>query len=156
MAIIKSKPFYHNMANVKSCGFLLYRTDPRRSFLLMRHADRWDLPKGHIDPGETKIQAAYRELYEETGIHADDIRMDGRFKYKQKYTVPGKRYGRSGLLQKTLIVYLAELLREVDIKAEEHLGYEWFNWEPPHDIQEKTINPLLSELEKFWQQNAIQ
>lgn len=142
------------MATIKSCGFLLYREHPSRSFLLMKHADRWDLPKGHVDPGETKIQAAYRELYEETGIHADDIRMDGRFKYKQKYTVPGKRYGRTGVLQKTLIVYLAELLRDVPIKAEEHLGYEWFEWAPPHKIQEKTIDPLLCQLEKFWQENA--
>lgn len=143
------------MASIKSCGFLIYREAPKRSFLLMRHSDRWDLPKGHIDPGETKIQAAYRELYEETGIHADDIRMDGRFKYKQRYQVPGKRYGKTGMLQKTLIVYLAELLHEVEIAAEEHLGYEWFNWSPPHQIQERTINPLLAKLDQFWQENSI-
>lgn len=143
------------MASIKSCGFLIYRDTPERSFLLMRHADRWDLPKGHVDPGETKIQAAYRELYEETGIHADDIRMDGRFKYKQRYNVPGKRYGKVGMLQKTLIVYLAELLREVEITAEEHLGYEWFSWAPPHRIQERTIDPLLAKLDRFWQENSI-
>ena len=28
----------------------------------------WSLPKGKIDPGETAIEAAYREVYEETGI----------------------------------------------------------------------------------------
>lgn len=138
------------MAKIKSCGFLVYRNQPHRSFLLMRHADRWDLPKGHVDPGESKIQCAYRELLEETGIGADDIRMDGRFKFKQKYVVPGKRYGLDGQQNKTLVVYLAELIRPVEILATEHLGYEWFDWKPPHDIQEKTINPLLAELAKFW------
>ena len=30
--------------------------------------DSWSLPKGHIDEGETPIDAAIREIYEETGI----------------------------------------------------------------------------------------
>ncbi|HBK33830.1 TPA: hypothetical protein DEP34_02990 [Candidatus Uhrbacteria bacterium] len=28
----------------------------------------WSLPKGHIDPGETLIAAAKREIYEESGL----------------------------------------------------------------------------------------
>lgn len=32
----------------KSCGFLLVRKDPVRSFLPTRHPARWDLPKGHL------------------------------------------------------------------------------------------------------------
>ncbi len=54
----------------KSCGFLIYRNNPARSFLLMRHTDRWDLPKGHVDPNETNLECALRELKEETGIDA--------------------------------------------------------------------------------------
>jgi bis(5'-nucleosidyl)-tetraphosphatase len=138
------------MAKIKSCGFLVYRFQPEHSFLLMRHHDRWDLPKGHLDPGETKIQAAYRELLEETGIGFEHIRMDGRFRFQQRYKVSGKRYGFNGELDKKLIIYLAELLLPVEIKAVEHLDHAWFPWSPPHSIQEKTINPLLGELEKFW------
>lgn len=33
----------------------------------------WSLPKGHIDPGEDKIQAAKREIYEESGIKKLDF-----------------------------------------------------------------------------------
>lgn len=138
------------MAKIKSCGFLLYRFEPELSFLLMRHHDRWDLPKGHVDPGETKMQAAYRELHEETGISCEHIRMDGRFRFKQKYKVPGKRYGLSGEWDKTLVIYLAELLVPVDVKAVEHLDHEWIPWTPPHRIQEKTIDPLLAAVENFW------
>ena len=36
--------------------------------IVNQNHDSWSLPKGHIDPGETKIDAAKRELYEETGI----------------------------------------------------------------------------------------
>ena len=37
--------------------------------LLSRHRDRltWETQGGHIEPGETPLQAAYRELYEESG-----------------------------------------------------------------------------------------
>jgi ADP-ribose pyrophosphatase YjhB (NUDIX family) len=31
----------------------------------------WSLPGGHIEPGEKAIEAAHRELNEETGITAD-------------------------------------------------------------------------------------
>jgi bis(5'-nucleosidyl)-tetraphosphatase len=143
------------MSKVESCGFLVYRFEPELSFLLMRHHERWDLPKGHVDPGETKLQAAYRELFEETHISYEHIRLDGRYRFKQRYKVPGKRYGLSGDLEKTLTIYLAELLVPVEIQAVEHIAYEWFSWNPPHNIQEKTINPLLADVEAFWKSSGI-
>ena len=37
--------------------------------VLCRHRDRstWECPGGHIEPGESPLEAAQRELYEETG-----------------------------------------------------------------------------------------
>ena len=46
------------MREVKSCGFFVMKPD--RSFLLMKHADRYDLPKGHMEAGETEHQTAVR------------------------------------------------------------------------------------------------
>lgn len=133
----------------KSCGFLIYRNDPAKSFLLMRHTDRWDLPKGHVDSDETNLECAYRELEEETGIAASDVRMDEEFKFKHKYLVSGSRY-QSEPKKKKLIIYLAELIRNVEIQVTEHAGFEWFDWNPPHDIQERTINPLLEKVASHW------
>jgi 8-oxo-dGTP pyrophosphatase MutT (NUDIX family) len=136
------------MSDVKSCGFLIVRGDPIREFLLMRHADRWDLPKGHVDPGESDLDCALRELHEETGITKNDIDIIDGFRFTTHYQVRGKRDGQ--LRDKTLIIFLARLLREVKIDPTEHPGYQWFPWQPPHKIQAFTIDPLLSAVEEFF------
>ena len=42
------------------------------AYVFVRHRDRrtWECPGGHIEPGESPIAAAHRELWEETGAHA--------------------------------------------------------------------------------------
>jgi 8-oxo-dGTP pyrophosphatase MutT (NUDIX family) len=131
----------------KSCGVLIVRGDPVREFLLMRHADRWDLPKGHVDPGETEVQCALRELHEETGIAAADVELVDGFRFTTHYPVRAKKSGE--IYDKTLVVFLARLVRNVSIGLTEHIGYEWLAWHPPHRIQAFTIDPLLAELERF-------
>ncbi|MGC4943393.1 NUDIX hydrolase [Kribbella sp. DT2] len=47
------------------------------SRLLLRYAEPpartgWDLPGGHVEPGETPLEAAVRELHEETGWRLDE------------------------------------------------------------------------------------
>jgi 8-oxo-dGTP pyrophosphatase MutT (NUDIX family) len=39
------------------------------------------LPKGHVDPGETALQAAEREVREETGIVAEPVHELGEARY---------------------------------------------------------------------------
>ncbi len=39
------------------------------------------LPKGHVDPGETELQAAEREVREETGIVAEPVCQLGEARY---------------------------------------------------------------------------
>ena len=129
-----------------SCGFLIVRGQPIDSFLLMKHPHRWDLPKGHVDEGETELQCALRELEEETGIAAADIEIDPSFRFEHSYPVSQKRYGGRGFIEKKILIYLGRVIRPVDIILTEHNGYEWFSWNPPHSIQEMTIDPLLRQL----------
>lgn len=51
------------------------------------------LPKGHVDPGETPIEAAGREVREETGIVADPVVELGesRYWYRREGRTVGKR-----------------------------------------------------------------
>lgn len=129
---------------LKSCGVLIVRGRPIREFLLMRHADRWDLPKGHVDPGETEIECALRELREETGISSDAIELDSDFRFTQEYRV----LDRGAARDKTLVVFLGTLIKPVEIQLTEHIGCEWFPWPSTKPIQAWTIDPLLEELSR--------
>ena len=139
--------------DVKSCGVLVFREDPVLSFLLMKHSDRWDLPKGHIDDGESEMETALRELFEETAITESDIEIDPEFQFRLRYTVQKKRYGKEPM-EKELVVFLGTLNREVELVLTEHIGFEWFEWNPPHAIQPKSIDPLLQAVHAYWRENS--
>ncbi|OGY21491.1 MAG: hypothetical protein A2126_04100 [Candidatus Woykebacteria bacterium GWB1_45_5] len=57
-----------------SAGGVVYRkVNKSIEFLIVQHSGhhRWVLPKGWIDPGETKEQTAIREVKEEAGVEAE-------------------------------------------------------------------------------------
>ena len=132
------------MPQTKACGFLIVKGNPIQSFLLMKHPKRWDLPKGHVDEGETEMECALRELEEETGITADDITVDPNFRYQLQYVVNYKKKFDGADTLKTVVYFLARLENEVELNLTEHGDAQWFAWDPPHVIQEQTINPLLA------------
>ena len=51
------------------------------------------LPKGHLDPGETAVQAATREVREEAGVAAEPVDELGevRYRYRRKGREVAKR-----------------------------------------------------------------
>ncbi len=51
------------------------------------------LPKGHVDPGETPVEAAQREVREETGIVAEPVCQLGESRYW--YRRDGRTIGKS-------------------------------------------------------------
>lgn len=46
----------------------------RGEWLMIYRSGRWDLPKGHIEPGEACEACAVREIAEETGVRAAVVR----------------------------------------------------------------------------------
>lgn len=76
----------------------------------------WELPAGVIDPGETALQAAKRELAEETGYKAR--------KWKKLITF----YPSPGFQQEKMSIFLATGLTKGDANLghDEHLEAKWF------------------------------
>lgn len=145
----------HPLKQPRSCGFLIVTGEPVTSFLLMKHKDRWDLPKGHVDPGETDMEAALRELEEETGFVGDEILVDPDFCYEQRYMVSGRRYGNGAKdIEKTLRIFLGRIAEPLRPEVTEHIGFRWFPWAPPHSIQDWTIDPLLTQVQAHLQEPA--
>ncbi|MBF6329261.1 NUDIX hydrolase [Nocardia transvalensis] len=78
-------------ANILAAGAVLWRRQPDGAIEVAvvhrRKYDDWSLPKGKLDPGETPMVAAVREVGEETGLRC---RL-GRYLGHVTYPVTGHR-----------------------------------------------------------------
>lgn len=52
--------------------------------------DAWQFPQGGIDKDETPEDALYRELYEEVGLVANQVRLLSKTQRWLRYRLPGK------------------------------------------------------------------
>ncbi|MFC9787952.1 NUDIX domain-containing protein [Rhodococcus sp. NPDC127528] len=80
-------------ANIFAAGAVLWRKSPTNPYeieIALIHRpkyDDWSFPKGKLDPGETPVVAALREVEEETGL---EVQL-GRHVTRVSYEVPGHR-----------------------------------------------------------------
>jgi 8-oxo-dGTP pyrophosphatase MutT (NUDIX family) len=75
----RSQPFRIDRPAVAELAAGAVVVEPKEQrFLLLHEPDeeRWCFPKGHVDPGETLLEAARREVTEECGLTDLDIREE--------------------------------------------------------------------------------
>ena len=109
-----------------SCGVVLVNYG---AVLLLQYPQgHWDLPKGHVEAGDSDRKATMRrELAEETGI-ADVSVLDG-FEERTEYTFRHKGKRQS----KEVYWYVAET-ETLDVSlSHEHRGYLWLDWDQALD-----------------------
>ena len=53
-----------------------------------KNSNQWQFPQGGIDEGESPIEAAKREIFEEVGIKPSKIKVLGKIKDWVKYEIP--------------------------------------------------------------------
>jgi len=109
----------------RSAGALLYRgdrSDPH--FLLLDYGRYWDFPKGHVEKGEDDIDAARRELAEETRI--EDVTFDPDFRHEMTYFFRDRK---KGLIKKTAVFFLGHTDAKKIKISHEHVGGEFLPYE---------------------------
>ncbi len=131
---------------LQAAGLVIFTRSRPTSFLLLEHKDRWDLPKGHLEPGEELLETALRETHEETGIPASELSVDPSFRYHIQYPVSSKKWGDC---LKSVTYFLAFVPSPRAPTLTEHVGYRWFPW-PTGKIQTQSIDPLLEAVKHHW------
>ena len=110
----------------KSCGVLPYRmVNGQQEFLLVfeTYSKCWSLPKGHVEAGETDVQTALRELYEETGLTAN---LDTSCTASIEYSI-------SNFARKQVAFFLGEVAGDPKAREGEIDKFKWVTAEELQD-----------------------
>jgi len=100
----------------------------------------WQFPQGGIDPGESAEQALYRELYEEVGLEAGDVKIVQQTKKWLRYQIPERMQRKHsnprciGQKQRWFFLRLVGDQKKINFNATgnpEFDAWEWVNyWYP--------------------------
>lgn len=126
-----------------SAGAVIVRlADEGPRLLLLRAYNYWDFPKGEVESNETPLEAARREVKEETGLNHFDFPWGERY----RETIP---YGKGEVARYYLVTTLQ---REVTLPANpelgelgrpEHIEYRWATPEEAKGLLSERLQPIL-------------
>ena len=123
-----------------SCGVVLARETGAGWYTLMLRAyHHWDFPKGIREPGEQPLEAALREVAEETSI--DDL----AFEWGERFFETGP-YSR-GKVARYYIARTAQEDVEMGISPEtgapEHHEWRWVSFDEAYDIGSPRVRQIV-------------
>jgi len=117
-----------------TAGGVVFRRNAEKKveiLLIQDSKNRWTIPKGHIEEGETAQQTAKREIGEEAGLHETDV-LGWLGKIHFRYRRVDK------LVLMTTQIYLVRAKGDTDAIQKE----DWMN-----DIKWFSFNDALDEIE---------
>ena len=130
----RHKPSIQEIVREPTAGGIVFRRNDKNDIeiLLIQDAkDRWTIPKGHIEEGETAQETALREIGEEAGImEAESICWLGKIHFRYRRV--------STLVLMTTQIYLFKALGDTDnIQKEDWMnGIKWFPYHEALDVIE--------------------
>lgn len=127
----RKRPSIQEIVREPTAGGVVFRRDAKGEveiLLIQDQKDRWTIPKGHIEEGETAQQTAQREIGEEAGLH--DTEMLGWL---------GKIHFRYRRVDKLVLISQQVYLMRVKTDGNEIEKEDWMNgikWFKFHDALE--------------------
>ena len=130
-----------------SAGVIIVRrNEVQLKYLLLRAFGYWDFPKGIVEPGESPVEAAKREVEEETTLND----LNFRWGYDYRETGPYNR----GKVARYYIAETSEsgvsLPVNPNIGKPEHDEYRWVSYEEALSLVAPRVRPALE-----WAQETI-
>jgi bis(5'-nucleosidyl)-tetraphosphatase len=113
------------MRQERSAGVIAYRYDStrkKRLYLMLRYpSGYWDFPKGRLESDETTLDAAIRELKEETNL---EVALEHKFEYTVSYDFRD----RDGMpVHKQVTFFAGRTLSDAVVLSCEHEEYAWLS-----------------------------
>lgn len=135
----------------RSCGAVVYVEEPgrEREFLLLHYPNgHWDFPKGHVEKGEGNLEAALREVEEETGIRRLEVHQGFQHGFDYYYVRDRSRF------RKTVTFFLGRAATRTVTLSHEHQAYVWLPYpEALAKITYQNAKELLVKGEAFLAKN---
>jgi ADP-ribose pyrophosphatase YjhB (NUDIX family) len=123
--VVRRKPTISEVVREPTAGGIIFRRNPTSKeieILLIQDAkNRWTIPKGHIEEGESSKETAEREIREETGLQEMKV-MNWLGKINFRYR------RQQSLVLMTTEIFLVHALGDTDkLKPEDWMnGIKWF------------------------------
>ena len=128
---------------VKAGGGLVI--NEKNEVLFIFRKGSWDLPKGKLDPGETKQQGALREVMEETGVsEVKIVRKLCKTRHSFRNKLPRRQIKKTHWYIMT--THSQELIPET---AEDITKAEWMTLEKFFSKERKVYRSILDVLKKY-------
>ncbi len=97
-------------------------------FVVRHRGGHWTLPKGHPEGSETPLQAAERELFEETGLSISRLISDSPLIEAYQFSSRGKP------VHKTVHYFIAEVRGFIRIQKDELQDGKWMLLDKAHEV----------------------
>lgn len=147
----------HTALPYRPCAGVMLINDRRQVFVGQRldtTLEAWQMPQGGIDPGEDALEAAFRELWEETGVERAQVELVAAAPDELRYDLPDDLVGKvwngkwRGQRQRWFLFRFTGT--DADIRIETaHPEFRAWRWVDPAELPDLIVGfkrPLYAEL----------